>query len=394
MVKEFFISFKNEWLMAKKEKMILIVLFAIPVMVNILLGYEMSQNQMKHIPMAVCDMDDSYLSRTIVQQFAENETFDVKYYLQDSLQMQEFFKKNMVRVGLLIPKGFEKDVTNLKSPALLMIYDGSSMPMASTAKTRASEILLTLKTGILIKQIQARLNIPEDEAEKMAMAVNFSNRTLYNPTRGYKNFLNLGLCAAAIQSGIGILAASSIRDGELSQKRIPRIGLVVGKIVFYGLMGGISLGMTLTMQNKFFDIPFRGKLWDAVILCGAFSFAAAALGVLISAFIRKQLLATVVAAVIYVPDTILAGYTWPVIAMPELYQKLAYFLPFYHFADNMRDLVLKGMPIEYMYGDIRWFAAFTAITAFASILGSMRLWCEKGRMQPVVESGGGQSAAL
>lgn len=393
MSKEFLKSFKNEWLTAKNEKMIFIVLFVIPILVNILLGYEMSQNQMKHIPMAVCDMDNSYLSRMIVQQFADNETFNVKYYLQDGSQMEELFDRNMARVGLMIPKGFEKDVTNLKSPALLMIYDGSSMPLASAAKTRASEILLTLKTGLLIKQIQARLNLPEDVAKKTALAINFSNRTLYNPTRGYKNFLNLGLCAAVIQSGIGILAASSIRDGELARKKIMRIGLVAGKIVFYGGMGGISLVMTLIMQNYFFDIPFRGKLRDAVILCGTFSVAAAALGVTISAFIRNQLLATVAAAVIYVPDTILAGYTWPILAMPEFYQKLAYFLPFYHFADNLRDLMLKGLPIEYMADDIRWFAAFSVIAAFVGILGSMRLCGDKGGMRHA-ESEDGQSAAI
>ncbi|MCR4430455.1 MAG: ABC transporter permease [Tepidanaerobacteraceae bacterium] len=393
MAKEFFKSIVNEWLTAKKDKMIFIVLFVIPILVNMLLGFEMSQNQIKHIPMAVCDMDNSYLSRMIAQQFAENETFEVKYYLQDDSRMEELFNRNMARVGLIIPKGFEKDVTNLKSPALLMIYDGSSMPMASAAKTRASEILLTLKTGILIKQIQARLDIPEDVAKKMALAINFSNRTLYNPARGYRNFLNLGLCAAAIQSGMGILAASCIRDGELSPKRLMRIGLVAGKIAFYGVLGGISLVITLIMQNNFFDIPFRGNLMDAIMLCGAFSFAASALGVAISAFIRNQMLATVAAAVIYVPDTILAGYTWPILAMPKFYQKLAYFLPFYHFADNLRDLMLKGLPIEYMADDIRWFAAFSVIAAFVGILGSMRLCGEKDRVRHE-ESGGGKSAVI
>jgi len=392
MFKNFLAGFKNEWLMAVRQKMIFIVLFIIPMLVNLLLGFELSQNQIKNIPMAVCDMDNSSISRTIAQQFAENETFDVKYYLEDGSKMEDLFNQNKVRVGMIIPKDFGKDVTGLKSPTILMLYDGSSMPMASAAKTRASEILLTLKTGIFMKQIQARLDLPEDVAKKTALAINFSNRTLYNPTRGYKNFLNLGLCAAVIQSGIGILAASSVRDSELPERRMMRIGLVLGKIAFYGVFGAISLLISLVMQSAF-GIPFRGGMADAIVLCGAFSISAAALGVMLSAWIRNGLTATVAAAVLFVPDTILAGYTWPVIAMPKFYQDLAYFLPFYHFADNLRDLMLKGLSAAHMYGDFKWFAAFSLIAAAIGAMGSMRLESGKTKMrQP--ESEGGQSAAV
>jgi len=58
-LKAFLGSCRNEWLMAVRQKMIFIVLFIIPILVNLLLGFELSQNQIKNIPMAVCDMDNS-----------------------------------------------------------------------------------------------------------------------------------------------------------------------------------------------------------------------------------------------------------------------------------------------------------------------------------------------
>lgn len=371
MLKSLFISIRDEWLKAVREKMIFIILFIIPILVSVMLGVELSQNQIKNIPMAVYDMDNSSLSRMIVEQFAQNETFNVKYYLEDSSSMEDLFNMNKIRVGMIIPKGFSKDVTALRSPSVLMLYDGSSMTMASAAKTRASEILLTLKTGILLKQIQARLDLPEDVAQKIALSINFSNRTLYNPARGYKNFLNLGLVAALIQSGIGILAATSLRRSEMPQPIILRVGHILGKIVFYGALGSASLVLSLVIQNRYFDIPFRGRMQDALFLCTAFSVTVASLGVMLSCWIKNELLSTLVAAVIFVPDTILAGYTWPVMAMPEIYQRLAYYLPFYHFADNQRDLMLKGVSRAYMYNDFQWFADFSVVFAGIGILGCM-----------------------
>lgn len=393
MLKSFFLSIRDEWLKAVREKMIFIILFIMPILVNVLLGVELSQNQIKNIPMAVCDMDNSSLSRMIVEEFAQNETFKVTYYLEDSTSMEELFNMNKIRVGMIIPQGFSKDVMALRSPSILMLYDGSSMTMTSAAKTRASEILLSLKTGILLKQIQARLDFPEDVAQKIALSINFSNRTLYNPTRGYKNFLNIGLVAAMIQSGIGILAATSMRRSEMPQLRHQQVGHLLGKIVFYGALGAVSLVLGLIIQNRYFDIPFRGSMQDAVFLCTAFSVTVAALGVMLSCWLRDKLLATLVAAVIIVPDTILVGYTWPVMAMPVIYQRLAYYLPFYHFVDNLRDLMLKGVGRVYMYNDFQWFSYFSLIFAAIAILGCL-FYAYLDHKHRKVESEGEKSAVL
>lgn len=392
-MRSLFISIKDEWLKAVREKMIFAILFIIPILVNVLLGVELSGNQIKNIPMAVYDMDNSSLSRMIVQQFAKNETFDVKYYLESASDMERLFNENKIRVGMIIPKDFDDDVMALKSPTIMMLYDGSSMTVASAAKTRASEILLTLKTGILLKQIQARLDLPKDVAERIALAFNFSNRTLYNPARGYKNFLNLGLCAALIQSGIGILAATSLRRVEMPRRATQKIFHLLGKTAFYGTMGTASLAINLYIQSRYFDIPFRGRMEEVFFLCFTFSMSVAALGVMISALIKYELLATVVAAVVFVPDTILVGYTWPVMAMPEIYRKLAYYLPFYHFADNLRDMMLKGLSIVYMYDDIGWFAAFSMVFIIMGITASILSGCLSHKT-PCAEREGEKGASL
>lgn len=369
-------TIKREFDIMVKAKMIFIVIILIPLLTNFLFGYEFGKDVLTKIPMAVYDGDNSSISRMIVEQFRENDMFDVKYYLKNSDAMKGLMDDSKIRVGMVIPKGFGKDVTGTKSPSILMVYDGSHMPMAAAAKKSASEILLTLKTGVFMKLLRGKLNLPADTAQKVALAINFSSRTLYNPTGSYKNFLNIGFGTAIVQSGIAIMAATAIRREEIEKEKSKRIGYLLGKIIFYGLLGWLSLVLCIFIQNKVFNIPLRGQFTHAVILSMALSFAVASLSLMISTWIRDYMFATLVNAVIFIPNTVMVGYTWPVLSMPKPYRILANFYPFYHFIDNLRDLFLKGLPISKMGGDIVWFIKFTI---GALIIGILGILTAKGR---------------
>ena len=383
MFKSFLTSIKNECKLMAREKMIFIVIILIPVLINLLLGYEFQKNQIDHIPMAICDQDNSVLSRTIIQQFEDDNIFDVNYYMDDSLQMEKMFKESKIKVGMIIPKNFNKDVMALDSPSVLMIYDGSHMPTVSSTKAKASEILLTLKTGMSMKILSAKLDIPDSIAENIAQSIKFRSRTLYNPTKSYKNFLNTGFGTAVIQSGIALMAAVSIRRKELEKKRIKRIGYLFGKIVFYAAIGWISLALSIMIQNKIFNIPFRGNMVDAFTLSLLLSTSVATFSVMISSWIGNQMMALLANAIVFIPNTMTIGYTWPVMSMPKPYQVTAMLYPFYHYADNLRDMFLKGLTITAMQGDIIWYMKFIIIVLCIAILGVLRFKIEEGEKSVV-----------
>ncbi|MBB6217109.1 ABC-2 type transport system permease protein [Anaerosolibacter carboniphilus] len=362
-------TMKREWDKMIREKMIFIVILFIPFLVNILIGFEFSKNQIQNISMAIYDQDNSSLSRMIAQQFAENEIFHVNYYIDNSEQMKQLFDESHIRVGMIIPKNFSKDVAELKSPTIMMIYDGSHMSIASTAKSKASEILLTLKTGILIKLIEGKLSLPADVAEKMALSIKFSNRMLYNPAKSFKNFLNPGFSTAIVQTAIVLMGAVAIRTEEIEGGKRNRIGYYLGKALFYSIMGGISLIMSIWIQSNIFDIPFRGQMREAILLSFVLSMAVAVFSLTISVWVKHEMLATQINAVLFIPNTIMVGYTWPLIAMPKPYQILGRLFPFYRYADNLRDMFLKGSSLSHMMKDIQWLIIYIAFVSFVGLLG-------------------------
>lgn len=348
----------------RKEKIMIVLLFIIPIAVNILIGIEFQNNRILEIPMAVVDHDNSSLSRMIVQQFDENDTFSVKYRLSDESDLKKLIDKGTINAGMIIPEGFNTDVTMMKAPNILMVYDGSNMSIASSAKSKASEILLTIKTGVSMKMIGGKLKLPADVSKRTALSVRFSSRFLYNPGRSYKNFLNPGLGAAIVQSGLILLAAVCIKRESLNKGFVMNFGYYCGKIIFYTLAGTTMFLGSVFIQSVIFHVPYRGNIMAVICLSFLMSMAVSTFGAMISVWIRNTAFASLVVAVLFVPSTAMGGYTWPIMAMPKIYQIYGATMPFAHYSTALRQLCLKGIPFYTLLADFRWFFCYILI-AFA-----------------------------
>ncbi|MBC7765692.1 MAG: ABC transporter permease [Hyphomonadaceae bacterium] len=347
-----------------KEKTNYILVLIIPLLVNLLLGVEFSKGVISHIPMAVVDMDNSSVSRMIVQQFRENEPFALKYQMEDEAQIKQLMDNSKIRVGMIIPKGFSDDVKSSQSPTVLMLYDGSHMSVASVAKAKASEILMTLKTGVGIKLIGAKLSVPADIAKNIALSVKFTNRTLYNPTKSFENFLNPGFGVAIVQTGIALAAVVVANRNRFIMQKGKRLMHVMHTTLFFTVLGTAALLLSIFVQTKLFGLVFRGGLAGTVLLSVVFAAAVSSFAVMVGSALGNVSFAILVNAVYFIPSTILVGYTWPVIAMPQIYQNLAHTLPFYHYADPLRDLYLKGLTFAQVLPQALWFCEFTGVMLF------------------------------
>lgn len=362
-------SIKEESSKLLHSKMIVIILFIIPIAANILIGLVFHSSQISHIPMAVVDHDQSSLSRMIIEQFAENDTFSLKYVLQDEDKLKKMMEDGTIKTGMIIPENFSQDVTKLKAPNILMIYDGSHMPIASTAKSKASEILLTLKTGAAMKMIGGKLSLPRDAAEKTALTIGFKSRFLYNPARSYKYTLNPGLGAAVVQTAIVLLGAVCIRKEKLHDGFIKSMGYITGKIIFYGLLGAISLMFSIFVQSVMFGIPFKGTFTSALLLSLLMALAESACAVMVSVWVSETAFASLIVAVLFIPSTALGGYTWPRLSMPQIYKSVSYMMPFAHYGDSVRSLYLKGIPLSALVPEFKWFGWFIAVICAIAAAG-------------------------
>ena len=326
----------------------------------------MSSEVIKDIPMAVIDYDGSAFSRQLIESFDSNETFSVISYPSSASELEELMRNSDVRVGMVIPKNFFNDVQSLESPTVSMFYDGSHMSITSVSKSKAMEILMTYKAGATIKQLQGHLNMSYEEAYNIVQAFKFSNRMMYNSSKSFEDFLAPILLAGLLQSAIVLVASVSINHEIYFEDNKNRLGYASGKILFYTLIGNISFMMCILMQVYLLRMPFNGNLITVFILSAALSFAVSSFSVLISTVIKNRMISLIGGGVVFIPNSVMAGTTWPLISMPYGYQGFAKYMPLAHYVVNLRDVYLKGTPLGELSNDIYYMIAFGMIVLIIS----------------------------
>lgn len=351
-------SFKEEVRVLVEGKTNIIVLFILPLLVVLILGIELSGAVLKEIPIVVADHDGSAFSMDLISQFDSDETFSVEYRTDSDEELEKLIRNSKARAGIIIPQGFYDDMAGLESPSVAMIYDGSNMSVTSAAKAKATEILLTYKAGVTSQQLMGRLGMSYDDSIEIAQGFIFRSKALYNPVKSFQDFLTPMLVAGIIQIGIALCAGVSIRHQSLENDKRKRIGYFSGKVLFYTLWGTFMFILCTALMARVLGITFKGSMRDVAIMSFGLTFAVSSFCVLISAVIKKKMVALVGSGLMIIPNSIMAGTTWPLMSMPSGYQAFAAYIPFIHFVDNYRNIFLKGAVLGHMTGDLAYMFAF------------------------------------
>jgi ABC-2 type transport system permease protein len=95
--------------------------------------------------------------------------------------------------------------------------------------------------------------------------------------------------------------------------------------------------------------------------------------------VTEKILSIQLAAVSVLPTSILGGYTFPLLAMPEFFQKFAKILPFVHYAGPIRKLFIEDIGINYIMPEINWFIKFTIyMWVFSLMVFFIKKFIKKG----------------
>ena len=325
----------------------LILILIFPNLVNILTCYSMKEKQLRYIPSAVYLGDNTSMTRDIVRNLKSSETFDVQYIVDDPNEVEALMRDGKILFGLIIPQNFTNDIKNFKSPKLTTVIDGTQLSPASFTKIASSELLMTIKAGAMMSTYQGKLSMSETEALNTAMPINIVNRLIGNPTRNYISFLLPGMMLAIVQVAVAMNAASS-RIVKKSSRIIDFFKNVMKNLIDYVILGIVSAVLILAVQHYIFDVPIKASYTSILLLLIVFMLAVVSMSLLIaSIFSKKQVFATQVAAVWFIPSSILSGYSWPLISMPDFFRQISSFMPYTYFVSTLRNLMLKGHSYDY-----------------------------------------------
>jgi ABC-2 type transport system permease protein len=142
----------------------------------------------------------------------------------------------------------------------------------------------------------------------------------------------------------------------------------------YVLVAFFDVLETLAVGVFWFGVPVNGSVFLLLALSAIFLLPSLGIGIFISSVANTQQEAMLLVWFIMLPSLFLAGFFFPIEAMPRLLQLMSLFVPLRYMLVIVRGIVLKGVGLEALAGQVGALLAFgTAIMAFAATRFRKRL---------------------
>jgi ABC-type multidrug transport system permease subunit len=322
-----------------RDRLTLFISLMIPVAQLLLFGYAIN-TKVEHVPSAVYNEDRGDRSIAFINALRGSKIFDVTIVAKSRSELQRLIISGTSRVAFNIPPNFTADFNARRPTRIQVLIDGSDSTIAQPAYADATAIGSAF-TGTAPSVLDVR------------------PRVLFNPEMRSANFLVPGLIGLIMQLITMFLTALSIvgerERGTLDQLMVTPIGalgLMLGKLTPYAVIGFLDFLLALFAMNVIFRVPIVGSLPLLLVLGTGFLAAALGLGLLVSTFARTQVQAMLGVLALTLPSILLSGFFFERSLMPPVMQWLGYVIPLTYFLEISRAVVLRGAGAQDIPGPI------------------------------------------
>lgn len=362
---------RKEFRQIRRDKRILGVLLFIPALMLLMFGYALNFD-VKHTSIAVYDEDRSEASREFAQQFWNSEFFDLKFYLESKSEINTLLDGEKVRVILVIPSTFSKDLARGQEVSIQVLVDGANSFSAST--------ILGYINGIIqqysLKVITA--GFLRTGGSAMTIPIDLLPRVWYNPELRSAKYLVPGLIAFILMVvAVVSTSLSVVRERELGTMEqmmvspVKPLEMILGKTIPYTLISLAAAASILVVGYFLFDVEVRGSFLLLFIVTLIFLLGSLGFGLVISTVAETQQVAFMIAALsTMLPTFILSGFVFPIRNMPSIIQAITYLIPARYFLVALRSIILKGVGLS-AFWDQFMFLVFYALLMIG--VSSLRL---------------------
>ncbi len=245
---------RKEVLHLRRDARSLVLAFLLPVLLTILFGYAISWD-VDDIRMAVLDQDRSKASRELLDAFRASGYFRLSAFLESADEVRGAVDRGEVRMVLVIPPDFSRDLGAGRTARIQAVVDGSDANTANIAMGYARGIVQSYSLEIVSKG--APLRPP----------IRVESRVWYNEELSSRNMIVPGLVAVIMMIIAAMLTSLTIaREWErgtmeqLAATPVTRGEVVLGKMLPYVGIGLFDVLAVSAIGVFLFSVPFRGSL--------------------------------------------------------------------------------------------------------------------------------------
>ncbi len=344
---------KKEFIQLRQDKKMLFISIVMPILQLILLGYAANLD-VKDVPIVICDMDNSRISREYSQTLT-NSGYFIEVDRADKMnEIDDYIDNGKAQIGIIIPRDFGRDILSGKTAQIHSIVDGSD----SNTATIGMNYLLMINRNYAQKFIINKIDRLKSQNIN-PQVIKEETRVWYNPELKSKNFMVPGVLGTLLMILTLMLTSLAIvkekEIGTFEQLMVTPIRpyeLIFGTLIPFIIIGIIDIILVLLIATLWFIIPVKGSIVLLFLLSIVFLISSLGLGLFVSTIVINQQQAMMTSIFfIMMPMMFLSGFVFPVENMPKIIQPVCYIMPMTYYFSIVRGIFLKGIGFHELWKD-------------------------------------------
>lgn len=352
-----------------------IVILVIYVFAEIILcGWALTMD-VKHIPTAALDRDNSPASRALIERFKQAESFAVDFYPADEAELEQLLDAGQAALGLVIPPDLGRDLAAGRPAQIQVLADGTQTNPALLSLSYVQQIVRGYSFEI---EVQRLTQSGQQVAYNNLPSVINNVRAWYLPEMRYIHFNMVSMVSlSVVMVGVLLAAAGIVREketGTLEQLMVTPIRpfeLILAKVVPMVVLEIVGLLIGIGLSFFVFGVAPHGNPFGSLSLFIALStlafLASAGIGIWIATYARNLMQALLMAFFILFPMMFLSGTITPVSAMPVWLQWISFLSPMTHYLSLALNIFLKGVGLSVTWTHAIILTAFTAFILWIAL---------------------------
>ena len=350
---------KKELKQASRDPLTLGMLLGLPTVMLLMYGYAINFD-VRHVPLAVRDLDKSRESRELVAEFVNSTYFDVVSDVAAGDDLDRLTERRLAKAVLLLPEGFSRALLRGSVANVQLVLDGADANTATTVLGYASALVGAANARRVQELAGGRVDLAP---------IDYQPRVFYNPELKTTQFLVPGLVGFILMlTAVLSTALSVVREkerGTLEQLRVTSLRpseMIVGKTLPYLAISLMATVLILVAARVLFGVAVRGSYLDLFVATVIYLIGALGFGLLVSSLSESQAMAFQVGMVTsMLPAIFLSGFIFPIRAMPQLVQALTYAVPARYFLVVSRGIILKGGALSEYTRDMGFLVLYATV---------------------------------
>jgi len=357
----------KEWAGFRRDRLSLSLAFLLPLATLLLFGYGVRLSP-KNIPVVVQDLDNSPLSRALVERLLNANVFapGARDGRTDPIDAIE---SGGARAAVLIPPAFGREIEMGRQAEFQSLIDGSDINSAEVVRA-------------VVRGATASFLSSADNAEPAGSRVHPLVSIWFNPGGKESLFIVPGVFGIILWMYPALLAAVAVAreveqgtDVQIYASGLSAVEVLLGKGLVYFAVGIAEALVVMAASCCLFGLTVAGDPAPLAVSTLIYVAGAVAFGLLAGVLSRAETIAVqATASGGFFPALLLSGFVYPIDNIPFPLSLACLAVPARYYIQVCRDTLLRGAGWRELWYEPVVLALFSA----ALFTGA---WCGMRRMQ-------------